>query len=54
MRLYENSGDIDVPMTGRDKKPILHELVDPSLNSAMLSFIQLANSGMHKMPDCKY
>ena len=54
MRLYENRGDIGVPMTRRGKKTILHESLELALSSAMLSYIQMTNSGMNKMPDRKH
>ena len=41
VRLYENRGDIDVPMIGCGKNPIPHESVEPALSYAMLSYIQL-------------
>ena len=54
VRLYSNCGDIDVLMTGRGKKLILHESVDLALIYSMLSYIQLANAGMNKIPDRKH
>ena len=33
VRLYANRGDIDVPITGRGKKPILHESVELSMGN---------------------
>ena len=54
MRLYTNRGDIYAPMTGRGKKPILHESVELALSYATLLYIQLKNYGMNKIPDCMH
>ena len=54
VRLYENRGDIDVPMTGRGKKTIFHESLELALSSTMLSYIQMTNYGINKMPDRKH
>ena len=54
MRLYANRGDIDVQMTGRGKKLILHESVELDMSSSTLFYIQLENAGMNKMPYRKH
>ena len=54
VRLYANRGDVCAPMTGLGKNPILHESVELALISAMLSYIQLENNGINKIPDRKH
>ena len=38
MRIYANIGANDVPMTGRGKNPMLHELLELALSSTILSY----------------
>ena len=54
VRLYVNHCDSDIPMSGRGKFFYLNELVELALSSAMLSHIQLSNTGMDKISDCKH
>ena len=54
VRRYVNEGKVGVPCIGRGKKCIIPDVLMEALRCAVVSYIQLSNAGMVKMPDRKY
>jgi len=51
VRRHVGSGSIDTLYPGRGRKPELLSPIEMVLASSLLTFFQLANSGMRQIPD---